>query len=157
MASQQQQAPPEQSTTQPTAVDRRAGSEDLTIAEMTRIMDVAQALRRERTIAARELSQNETKRMLRQQLIETARVTGDPVTEAEIDAAIEHYFDTLHEFEPPEASLETFLAYLYVMRGEILAWTAFLGGGAAVLWTLFGVMPAGLRARGLPRMGWRRW
>lgn len=131
MATQQQQAPPPEA-------QRVLETSDLSIAEMTRIMDVASTLRRERAVAERELSIGDTKRLLRERLIETARVTGDPVTEAEIDAAIEHYFQHLHKFDPPEWSFETFMAHVYVLRWKLAAWAAFLGGGAAVVWGVFG-------------------
>ncbi|MEM9184982.1 MAG: DUF6384 family protein [Planctomycetota bacterium] len=146
MSSQQQQAPPPAS----------ASGQELSIAEMTRIMDVASTLRRERLLATRELSVGDTHRMLRERLLETARVTGDPVTAAEIDAAIEHYFQSLHEFQPPAPGFETFLARLYVARNQILAWSAVLGGGAALAWAFFGFAPTRPGAPAAPRL-WGRW
>lgn len=107
---------------------------DLTIAEMTRIMDVASVLRNERSVAEQQLNLEDTKAMLRRKLIETAQITGDSVSEAEIDAAIEHYFDNLHEFDPPKASFETFLAHLYVARGTITRWAMVIGAAGAAWW-----------------------
>lgn len=128
---------------------RRASADDqqLSIAEMVRVMDVASALKRERSIAERELNREETKQLLREKLMETARLTGDPVTEDEIDAAIEHYFDNLHEFQPPEASGETLLAHLYVMRTTIAKWACAIGVAAALWWGMFsfGIMPGKAR------------
>ncbi len=146
MAIQQQSAP----TPRERTADAR---EDLSIAEMTRIMDVAATLRRERTVAQKELDLDDTKRMLRERLLDTARVTGDPVTREEIDAAIEHYFETQHEFHPPAAGMETFLAHLYVLRNKIAIGAAVLGGGLAVWWSVFGlgVLPQGRRRRGFWR------
>jgi len=157
MATQQQQAAPEQTAV--TASDRQP-QVDLSIEQMTRIMDVAATLRRERSIAQRELNQSETKRMLRDRLLETAKVTGDRVSEAEIDVAIEHYFETQHEFEAPGASVETLMAHLYVMRNKIAMGLAVVGGGLALWWGLFGVMPShrsGFVRQGLSGLGRPRW
>lgn len=138
-----QQQEPEQN--QP----RRASADEteLSIAEMVRVMDVASALQRERSVAERELNREETKKLLREKLMETARLTGDPVTEDEIDAAIEHYFDNLHEFEPPKTSGESLLAHLYVMRAAIAKWACGIGVAAVVWWSLFsfGIMPGEAR------------
>ena len=160
MASQQQQAPPAEDRA--ARHDQAPAEGQLSIEQMTRIMDVAATLRRERSIAERELNLSETKRMLRQRLLETAKVSGDPVSEAEIDAAIDHYFETQHEFEGPGASLETLMAHLYVMRNKIAMGVAVVGGGLALWWGLFGfgAMPThrgGWLRHGLLSLGRSRW
>ena len=115
-AQQQQQAPPPAAT----AVDLRTDSE-LTLAEMSRIMDVAVTLRRERSLAERELNRDETRSMLREKLRQAAAVTGGTLTDEEIDAAIRHYYDRLHAYEEPSSGWQTWLAHLYVRRVQV-AW-----------------------------------
>lgn len=132
MAIQTQQAP------RPAAAPSGPSAADLTIAEMTRVMDVASVLRRERSLAEQQLDIATTKRMLREKLLETARLTGDPVTADEIDVAIEQYFATQHAFTPPKAGVESLLAHVYVARGAILRWVVGLGGLAALGWALLG-------------------
>lgn len=104
---------------------------------MLQILDAASTLRKERTKASLALEGHETKRMLRDRLLEAARVSGDRVTEAEVEAAIERYYATLHAFEPAEAGWELWLAKLYIRRGRIVA----IGGGIVVwlglIWWLF--------------------
>jgi hypothetical protein len=135
--------------TAPVEVPAQTGkpAEQLTIAEMTRIMDVVSALRRERGVAQQQLNLDETKRLLRQRLIETARVTGDKVSEVEIDVAIEQYFDQLHVFEAPKTSPETILAHLYVARHTIAKWAVGIGMTATLWWSLFsyGILPGPAR------------
>ena len=130
-SAQQQQAPP----TIETAVELRFESE-LSLAQMSRIMDVAVALRRERTLAERELNRDETRRLLREKLREAAAVSGGTLTDAEIDAAILHYYDRLHAFEEPAASWQTFLAHLYVRRTQIAVAVTALAA-AILAWSFF--------------------
>jgi hypothetical protein len=144
--SAQQTAPVKASeSTAPAAATKPA--EQLTIAEMTRIMDVVSTLRRERGVAQQQLNLDETKRLLRERLIETARVTGDKVSQVEIDVAIDQYFDQLHVFAPPKASAETLLAHVYVARHTIAKWAVGIGMTATLWWSLFsyGIMPGPAR------------
>lgn len=123
-----------------------AAEQKLTLDEMTRVMDVARTLRKERSIAERELNREETIKLLRQKLREAADLAGDPVTDEQIDAAIEHYFANLHEFDPPEPGLETFAAGVYVRRYQIAGWTLALATAALILWgSWFGGMLPGKR------------
>lgn len=114
-------------------------NEDLSIAEMTRLMDVAAAVRKERLTAEQQLNLADTKRLLRERLLESARVTGDPVTEQEIDAAIDAYYARLHKFKPPKPGMETFLASLYVRRGTFIRVALAIAGVAAVWYSVFGL------------------
>ncbi|MDH3583856.1 MAG: DUF6384 family protein [Phycisphaerae bacterium] len=95
---------------------------DLSLAEMMRVMDVATTLRRERTTAFRELDRDQTKAQLRQRLLAAAEVTGEAVTEREVDAAIDLYFQNLHTYRPPGRSVSVVLAHLYVMRRRIVGY-----------------------------------
>jgi hypothetical protein len=120
-----------------------AADQKLTLAEMTRVMDVARTLRKERSVAERELNREETIAMLRLKLREAADLAGDPVTDAEIEVAIKHYFANLHEFDPPEPGMETFLAGVYVRRYEIVGWTMAIAAAALLTWGWWfsGMMP----------------
>lgn len=118
--SAQQSAPPPPVELSSNGADQRPLTEPrLTLDEMTRVMDVARTLRKQRSIAERELNRTETIAVLRDKLREAADLTGDPVTDEQIEIAIEHYFDNLHEFEPAEPGLSTFLASIYVRRTSI--------------------------------------
>jgi hypothetical protein len=129
-AQQQQYAPP------PVEIAAELPEEsELSLEQMSRIMDVAVALRRERTLAERELNRDETCRMLREKLREAAAVSGGTLTDAEIDIAINHYYDRLHAFEEPASSWQTFMAHVYVRRTQIaIALTAL---GAILAWSFF--------------------
>ncbi|MCO6047486.1 DUF6384 family protein [Aeoliella sp. ICT_H6.2] len=118
----------------------------LTLDEMTRVMDVARTLRKERSIAERELNREETIKLLRLKLREAADLAGDPVTDEQIDTAIEHYFANLHEFDPPEPGLETFAAGVYVRRYQIAGWALGIATAALLVWgAWFGGMLPGKR------------
>ncbi len=100
-------------------------------------MDVAAALRKERLTAEQQLNIEETKQLLRKRLLESARVSGDPVTDQEIDAAIDAYYERQHEFQPPEPGMETFLASLYVRRGAIAKVALAVATVAMLWWSVF--------------------
>lgn len=127
----------QQSAPAPADLSSVARDEQMTIAEMTRLMDVAAAIRKERLTAEQQLNIGETKQLLRERLLESARITGDPVTEQEIDAAIDAYYERRHEFTPPEPGMETFLASLYVRRGTIAKLAIAFGTIAVLWWSVF--------------------
>ncbi len=120
---------------------------NLTLDELTRVMDVARTLRKERSVAERELNRDETIVLLRKKLREAADLAGDPVTDAQIEAAIQHYFDNLHEFQPPDAGFQTTLANLYVRRRVIVGWGITLAAAAMLVWGFWfaGLMPGARR------------
>jgi hypothetical protein len=131
-SAQQQQAPP------PTVhrAAELAADTDLSLEQMSRIMDVAVTLRRERTLAERELDRDETRRLLREKLRDAAAVSGGTLSEAEIEAAINHYYDRLHAFKEPASSWQTFLAHVYIRRTQVaVALTAI--GAAILAWSFF--------------------
>ncbi len=88
---------------------------------MLRIMDVASALRRERETAEAVLDVASAKTKLRERLLATAAAAGEPVTAAEVDAAIEQYFRQQHEYQDPKAGWGTFWARAWVMRRGLFA------------------------------------
>jgi hypothetical protein len=125
--------------------------ERLSLEELTRIMDVATTLRKERAIVDQQLNIDQIKAKLRERLLEAAKVSGDPVTEAEIAAAVEQYYDRLHEFQEPPASLATFAAHVWVRRGAILKTLAAVVAAIGVIWGMLaaGLLPGPARDRRL--------
>lgn len=118
-----------------------------TVPEMLRILDVASALRRERERAQRELAIDETKARLRERLRAAALESGDPVTEAEIEAAIGQYFGSQFEFRPPKPSLRLAIANAWIRRKQILiAGVVALALGGTGYW-LFSSGPMSDRAK----------
>ncbi|MFT7641387.1 MAG: hypothetical protein ACI9G1_003135 [Pirellulaceae bacterium] len=123
-------------------ITKTAVDEQLSLTDVMRIMDVATTLRREREVAQKELDLPQAKANLRERLLETARLTGENVTEAEVDAAIALYFDNVHSYSDPAWGLQVMLAHLYIRCGltflvllmiaipiaASVAWFAFLGG-----------------------------
>ena len=134
------QAPPpddfetDGSTSESTSAEAAtAPPQKLTLEQTLRIMDVATMLRKEQAVVEQQLNLEETKAMLRERLLDAARVTGEKLTQQQVDIAIEHYYDKLHVFEEPEWSLELVLAHLYVMRNKIIGWTVAIGATAGIL------------------------
>ncbi|MBA4104721.1 MAG: hypothetical protein C0485_03105 [Pirellula sp.] len=143
----------QQAKVAPPAVDSDGlpTGERLTLAEMSRIMDVASTLRKERALVEQQLNIDEIKAKLRERLLEAAKVSGDPITEAEVDAAVEQYYDRLHEFRDPPASFSKFLAHCWVLRKALTAAVVAVAGAAALIWGLLvaGVLPGEARNRHL--------
>jgi hypothetical protein len=98
-----------------------ASAADASMHDMLRIMDVASALRRERETAENVLDVATAKAKLRERLLATASAAGEPVTAAEIDAAIEQYFRQQHEYRDPPAGWGRFWANVWVMRRSLAA------------------------------------
>lgn len=124
------QAPPPEDRSTQSATAAEAPPQELTIEQTLRIMDVATTLRKEQAVVHQQLNIEQTKAMLRERLLDAAKVTGEPLTEEQVNIAIEHYYDKLHVFEEPEWSWELAMAHLYVMRGTIIKWTVALGAAA---------------------------
>lgn len=101
------------------ARDVRLPGEDLTIEETLRVLDVARQMRQRRETAEEMFRRDDVRDQLRQKLMDAARVTGDNVTEAEIDAAIEQYFESLHTYKQPPRGLPWVLAHAWIWRGRL--------------------------------------
>ncbi|MEM9366294.1 MAG: DUF6384 family protein [Planctomycetota bacterium] len=109
--------------------------EDLTLAETLRVMDVAREMRDERRTAEEMFRHDEVRLQLREKLMRTARMSGDDVTEEQLDAAIEQYLANQHVYETPPASISKFFAYCWIWRARIaMAATAAAAAGA---WLFF--------------------
>lgn len=107
---------------------------------MLRIMDVASALRRERETAEAVLDVATAKQKLRERLLATAAAAGEPVTAAEVDAAIEQYFRQQHEYRDPPAGWGRFWASAWVMRRILLLVGGVLVGGTVGILLLVSTM-----------------
>lgn len=109
--------------------------EDMTIAETLRVMDVAREMREQRESAEEMFRHDEVRIRLREKLLATARLSGDQVTEAEIDAAIDQYLASLHTYEGAPGGMKTFWAHCWIWRNRIaMAATAV---AAASAWFYF--------------------
>ncbi len=109
---------------------------NLPLGEMLRIMDVARTLRQERDVAREQFNREEARVLLRQRLKASTEITGSEVTEDEIDAAIEAYFNNLHTYRDPPWGLQVFLAHLYVRRVPTLVAAVAIGLLSAAAWFL---------------------
>ena len=103
---------------------------ELTLTETLRVLEVARGMRRERAAAEVALARGEIREIMRKRLIDAAAITGDKITEADVDAAINQYFSTQHSYADPPFSFTVFLAHLYIRRTQI----AMILTAVGVLW-----------------------
>ena len=115
--------------------DVRLPGEDLTLDETLRVLDVARQLRRRRETAEEMFRRDDIRAQLKEKLIQAARVTGDRVTEAELDVAIDQYFESLHTYCKPKRGPKSFLGHLWVYRGRIAAAVTALAIASAAIVT----------------------
>jgi hypothetical protein len=113
-----------------------ARPEQLSLPEMIRIMDVATVLRKEQEIVEEQLNFDQIKVRLRERLLEAAKVSGEPITAEQIDAAIDDYYENLHSFEEPAWSWDVLLAHVYVHRLTIVKWAVAVVAVAGLMWGL---------------------
>ena len=114
--------------------DETTTTEELSLQETLRVMDVARALRKERETVAHEFSRDETRNALRDRLRQTTEITGEELTEADIDAALDAYYDNLHTFRPPPPGVSTFFAHLWVRRGLVFGIVCLLAAIGLSIW-----------------------
>jgi hypothetical protein len=129
-------------TDRPSNPVANGASEEFSLAEMVRIMDVATSLRQDRELVEEQLNFDQVKGRLRQKLTEAAKVTGEEVTDAEVEAAIEQYYSGLHSFREPSRDFRIVLAHLWVRRRSILTWSV-AGLAVLALITWLFVLPSG--------------
>ncbi len=111
---------------------------ELTLQETLRVMDVAREMREQRQQAEEMFRRDDIRAQLREKLMRTARMSGDNVTEAEIDAAISQYMDTLHTYQDPPKGMKSFVAHCWIWRDRILWGAATVAATAGGLWYFFG-------------------
>ncbi len=90
-----------------------------------RIMDVATELRKQREIAEDELNIEDEKERIRQKIKKTAELTGENLTEEEVSAAIENFYNGLYRYTAPKKGISYYLAKLYISRGKIFKFLVF--------------------------------
>ena len=118
--------------------DLELPGQNLTLEEILRVMDVAREMRDRRESAEEMFRRDDLRSQLRDKIMRTARLAGDKVTAAEVDAAIGQYFETLHTYEDPQAGVRSFLAHCWVWRNRIMWGAAAMATIAGGFWFLFG-------------------
>ena len=141
MSQQAQAAPTQASSGQASspAISREMQHplENLTLQETLRVMDVAREMRENRQSAEEMFRRDDLRINLREKLMRTARMSGDNVTEAEIDAAIGQYMERLHTFEEPEPGVSRFMAHVWVWRTRIATSIVAASAVAGAFWFMF--------------------
>src|SRR5262245_55154740 len=120
------------------ATDRDSSStrEDLTLADMMKILDVAHSLQSDRETVHEQLSIEKAKAAMRERLLASRDITGAGYNEAELDAAIDLYYDNLHRYQEP-TGLNAMIAHAYIRRGPIGATLGGIAAASALVWGLF--------------------
>lgn len=113
-------------------------AKELSLEETLRVMDVAREMRDQRQLAEEMFRRDDLRTGLREKLMRTAKMMGDDVTQAEIDAAIGQYLETQHVYEDPPAGMSSFIAHCWVWRDRILWSAAGVAAAAGGLWYIFG-------------------
>ncbi|GAA4471368.1 DUF6384 family protein [Novipirellula rosea] len=111
--------------------------QNLTLEETLRVMDVAREMRDQRETAEVMFRHDDVRTNLRKKLTRAAQLSGDNVTEAEIDAAIDQYLSTLHTYEDPESGFKSFIAHCWVWRDRIMYGAGTLAAASGLLWYFF--------------------
>ena len=109
----------------------------MSLDEILNIMDVASEIRKQQSLVEREFEIDQTRAQLREKLHQTAAVTGESITNEQIEAAIDWYFDHLHTFKPPQWGLGLLLAHIYIRRTQIGIALGALLVLAIIYWTLY--------------------
>ena len=110
--------------------------EHLSLEETLRVMDVAREMRDHRQTAEQMFRRDDLRIGLRDKLIRQARLSGEDVTEAEIDAAIDQYLETLHVYQDPPAGFGKWMAHAWVYRARIFLGSVAAAAVAAGTWWL---------------------
>jgi len=111
--------------------------ESLSLQETLRVMDVAREMRDQRETAEEMFRRDDLRNQLRDKLVRTAHMSGDNVTEAEIELAIEQFFETVHSYNDPPSGLKSVMAHCWVWRGRLMLATAALTTILGGIWFLF--------------------
>ena len=100
-------------------------------------MDVARAIREEQLTVEQQFQIEETRAKIRERLIASAQVAGDNVTAAEVDVAIQLYFDNLNVYRDPPWGFQRLLAQMYVWRVRLVSAMAIVGAIGLGVWLAF--------------------
>lgn len=100
-------------------------------------MDVARAIRDEQLTVEQQFQIEETRAKIRERLIASAQIAGDRVTAAEVDVAIQLYFDNLNVYRDPPWGFQRIVAQLYVWRVRLVSAVAGVGLIGLGVWLAF--------------------
>src|SRR3989338_1159553 len=89
-------------------------TQNLKLDEFLRMVDVATTIRQKQEEVNQQFNINEVKEELKKKLLDTAQITGEQLTDFQVDGAIGSYFDGLYSFKEPKRDFETRVAELYV-------------------------------------------
>jgi len=92
--------------------------QDLKLDEFLMMVDVATTIRQKQEEVTEQLNINEVRDKLKRRLQETAQVSGEKLTDFQIESAINNYLDGLYSFQEPQRDFGTKVAELYVERGD---------------------------------------
>ena len=109
---------------------------DLSIAELVRVLDVASEVRRKQAVLDREWNREAAREELRETLLTSATASGESLTDEQVTAAIDWYYNRLHRFRPPPKGLKTAFAHLYVRRRKVLFWLLVFAAAVLLIWFL---------------------
>ena len=97
----------------------KSAQPNVSLNDFMQIMDVADALKRQKEDVQKILSRDEQRENIKQRLKAAYSATGQEVTDKELNSAIDNYFSTLYEFEKPDQGVSYKLATLYTKRTAI--------------------------------------
>jgi len=87
---------------------------------MISVMDVAGELRLQREKAESLLDTKSEREQIKQKILASAKISGESLTEDEINRALDAYYEGLHRFQPAKRNLSFKLASAYIKRKKIL-------------------------------------
>ena len=90
--------------------------QNLKLDEFLMMVDVATTVRQKQEEVNQQLNIHEVRDELKKKLQGTAQVTGEQLTDFQIESAINSYFDGLYSFQEPQRDFGTKIAELYVGR-----------------------------------------
>lgn len=90
--------------------------QDLKLDEFLRMVDVATTVRQKQEEVNQQLNIHEVRAELKKKLQDTAKISGEQLTDFQIDSAIDSYLDGLYSFKEPQRDFGTRVAELYVER-----------------------------------------
>lgn len=100
-------------------------------------MDVAREMRDQRETAEEMFRRDDLRIQLRDKLVRTAHMSGDNVTEEEIELAIEQFFESVHSYQDPQFGVQSLLAHCWVWRGRLTLAALVLATVVGGLWFMF--------------------
>ena len=99
--------------------EKSARMGELRLDDFLRVVDVATAIRQRQEEAGQQLDIHEARDKLKEKLRETSRITGENLTDSQIESSVDSYFEGLYSFNEPERNLGTRFADMYVERRRL--------------------------------------